>query len=57
MNVIFQTTFPNAYAWLNIKVNLMITILKKFIPLGPINNIPAMVQIMAWHRPGHMPLY
>ena len=25
----------------------------KFIPKGPINNIPALVQIMAWHRPGN----
>ena len=23
----------------------------KFVPRGPINNIPALVQIMAWHRP------
>ena len=24
----------------------------KFVPKGPINNIPALVQIMAWRRPG-----
>ena len=24
---------------------------------GPVNNIPALVQIMAWHRPGAMPLF
>ena len=24
----------------------------KFVAKGPINNIPAMVQIMAWRRPG-----
>ena len=24
----------------------------KFVPKGRINNIPALVQIMAWHRPG-----
>ena len=23
----------------------------KFVPKGPINNIPALVQIMAWRRP------
>ena len=28
----------------------------KFVPKGPINNIPALVQIMAWCRPGDMPL-
>ena len=24
----------------------------KFVPKGPINNVPALVQIMAWRRPG-----
>ena len=28
----------------------------KFVPKGPINNIPALVQIIAWHRPGDKPL-
>ena len=28
----------------------------KFIPKGPINNIPALVQIMAWRRSGDNPL-
>ena len=28
----------------------------KCVPKGPINNIPALVQIMAWHRPGNKPL-
>ena len=28
----------------------------KFIPKGPINNIPALVQIMAWRRLGDKPL-
>ena len=27
----------------------------KFIPKGPINNIPAFVQMMAWRRPGDKP--
>ena len=27
-----------------------------FVPKGQINNIPAMVQIMAWRRPGNQPL-
>ena len=33
-----------------------ITISLKFVPKGPINNIPALVQIMAWRRPGDKPL-
>ena len=28
----------------------------KYVPRGPINNIPALVQIMAWRRPGDKPL-
>ena len=28
----------------------------KFFPKGPINNIPALVQIMAWRWPGDKPL-
>ena len=28
----------------------------KFVPQGPINNVPALVQIMAWRRPGDKPL-
>ena len=28
----------------------------KFVPKGPINIIPALVQIMAWRRPGDKPL-
>ena len=29
----------------------------KFIPKGPISNIPALFQIMAWRRPGDKPLF
>ena len=29
----------------------------KFVPKDPINNIPAMVQIMAWCRSGAKPLF
>ena len=28
----------------------------KFVPKGPINIIPALLQIMAWRRPGDKPL-
>ena len=38
----------NATSW--IKISL------KFVPKGPINNIPALVQLMAWRHPGDTPL-
>ena len=41
---------------LNENVIISIKISLKFVPMGPINNIPALVQIMAWRRPGHKPL-
>ena len=28
----------------------------KYVPKGPINNIPALVKKMAWQRPGDKPL-
>ena len=37
-------------------VLIAITISQKFIPTGPINNIPSLVQIMAWSWPGDKPL-
>ena len=40
------------YILLNGNVIISIKISLKFIPKGPINIIPALVQIMAWHRPG-----
>ena len=54
MVTIFQTTFSNAF--LNENVQIPIKILLKFVPKGPINYIPALVQIMAWCRPGDKPL-
>ena len=38
----------------NIKILIKISL--KFVPKGQINNIPALVQIMAWRRPGDKPL-
>ena len=52
MAAIFQTTFSNSFSWMKI----WISVLLKFIPKGPINNIPALVQIMAWCWPGDKPL-
>ena len=37
-------------------VSISIKISMKFFYNGPINNIPALVQIMAWCRPGDKPL-
>ena len=37
-------------------MEILIKILLKFVPSGPINNIPALVQIIAWRRPGDKPL-
>ena len=47
---IFKCIFLNTNVWIPIKISL------KFVPKGPINNIPALVQIMAWRRPGNRPL-
>ena len=47
---IFKCIFLNENAWIPIKISL------KFVPKGPINNIPALVQIMAWRRSGDKPL-
>ena len=47
--------FPDdifTYIFLNENVKTFIKISLKFVPKGPINNIPALVQIMAWRRPG-----
>ena len=40
----------------NENVSSLIKISLKFIPKGPINSIPALLQIMAWHRQGDKPL-
>ena len=47
---IFEWLFVNENVWIPIKISL------KFVPQGPINNIPALVQIMTWRRPGDKPL-
>ena len=47
---IFKCIFLNENVWISNKISL------KFVPKGSIGNIPALVQIMAWHRPGDKPL-
>ena len=41
---------------MNENARISINISLKFVPKGLINNIPALVQIMAWRRPGDKPL-
>ena len=43
---IFNRIFLNENIWIPIKISL------KFVPKGSINNNPALVQILAWRRPG-----
>ena len=53
------SNFPDdifKYIFLNEKVWISITIPLRFVPKSPINNILALVQIMAWCRPGNKPL-
>ena len=47
---IFKGIFLNENVLIPIKFSM------KFVPKGPINNIPALFQIMVWRRPGDKPL-
>ena len=47
---IFKLIFLNENILISINISLT------FIPRGPINNIPTLVQVMAWRRPGDKPL-
>ena len=47
---IFKRIFLNENVWILTKISL------KFVPRGPIYNIPALVLTMAWRRPGDKPL-
>ena len=46
----------NGRIFLNENVSIAIKISLKFVPKGPINNILALVQIMAWRWSGDKPL-
>ena len=48
---IFKCIFMNENVWIVFKISL------NFVPKGRINNIPALVQIMAWRWWGDKPLY
>ena len=55
MAAIFQKTFSNAFSWMKMyKFRLRFHCLK-FVPNRPVKNIPALVEIMAWRRPGGKP--
>ena len=47
---IFKCIFLNENVWNLIKISL------KFVPKGLLHNIPVLVPIMSWHRPGAKPL-
>ena len=47
---VFKYIFMNENVWISIKISL------KFVPKGPFNNSPSLVQIMPWRRPGGKPL-
>ena len=47
---IFKCISLNENVWIPIKIPM------KFVSNGPINNTPALVEIMAWRRPGDKPL-
>ena len=49
-----QDTFKHIF--FNENFTMPIKISLKFVPRAPINNIPALVQIMAWGCPGDKPL-
>ena len=46
----FSYIFLKENVWISIKISL------KFVPKGPIDNIPALIQMMAWCLPGDKPL-
>ena len=47
---IFKLIFLNENVWILMNISL------QFVSKGPINNIPTLVQVMAWRRPGDKPI-
>ena len=47
-------TFKRIFLNENVRISIKISL--KFVPKGPSNNNPALVQIMAWRRSGDEPL-
>ena len=48
---IFKCIFFNENVYISLNISL------KFVPKVRIDNIPALVQIVAWRRPGDKPLF
>ena len=55
MAAVSQTTFSNAFSWMKMYVFLLKFHWSLFLR-GPINNISALVQVVAWRRSGDKPL-
>ena len=47
-------TFKRIFFSENVIISIKMSL--KFVPKGPVNNIPVLVQIMAWRRPDTKPL-
>ena len=47
---VLKCIFLDENVWISLKILLNV------VPMVPIDNIPALVQIMAWRRPGNKPL-
>ena len=54
MDAISQTTFSKCIFFLNGYIFIKFSL--KYVRKGPIDNNPALFQIMAWRRPGDKPL-
>ena len=55
----YLTTFSNAFSWMKMYqfwLRFHWSLLSRVQFNGPINNIPTLVQIMAWHHTGDKPL-
>ena len=46
--------FKRIFLYENVRISIKISM--KFVPKGPINNCPSLVQMMAWRQPGNKPL-
>ena len=55
MAAITQTTLSNDFFRMKMFEFRLREISPKFVPKAPINNIPLLVQMMAWRRPGDKP--
>ena len=55
MDAILQRIFSNSFSWM-----IIVIFWCKFhwntFPMGPIDNMPTLVQVMAWHQTSNMPL-